>query len=261
VRCSLFIFTQEFVLSLKLNIKKIISFSLYGTDSVYVHGAFENAKLALEIFPEWQTRFYVDEQTDTDILNQLRDLRSEVLIRPKNVGISGRFWRFEPLFEENTILLSRDVDSRLSMREKVAVDYWLESGKKFHIIRDHPMHVAKILGGLFGSINDAKFLRVYRIFKSFTRMSNYGDDQYFLSRVIYPLIKNDVLIHSSGVFYDDEIIRKVDYSKLDFEFMGCGFKKENSLIPHVDVVKNLKTTKREKAQVLYYRLKSMLDSL
>ena len=36
--------------------------------------------------------------------------------------------------------LMRNLDSRLSIREKLAVDEWVSSGKRFHVMRDHPSH-------------------------------------------------------------------------------------------------------------------------
>ena len=49
------------------------------------------------------------------------------------------FTRFLP-FENanNKFFLSRDTDGRLIHREIKAIEQWLMSGKKFHIIRDHP---------------------------------------------------------------------------------------------------------------------------
>jgi hypothetical protein len=34
----------------------------------------------------------------------------------------------------------RDIDSRLSLREQAAVDEWIESQKKSHVMRDHSSH-------------------------------------------------------------------------------------------------------------------------
>jgi hypothetical protein len=51
------------------------------------------------------------------------------------------FWRFlvadDPTVDRYII---RDADSRLNMREKLAIDEWIASGKKIHILRDHPNH-------------------------------------------------------------------------------------------------------------------------
>ena len=47
--------------------KKIISFSLYGTESKYTHGALCNAELAKVIYPEWICRFYCGESVPREI--------------------------------------------------------------------------------------------------------------------------------------------------------------------------------------------------
>ena len=45
------------------------------------------------------------------------------------------------------ILLSRDLDSRISEREVAAVEEFLASDKQVHIMRDHPARTAPIMGG------------------------------------------------------------------------------------------------------------------
>jgi hypothetical protein len=40
--------------------------------------------------------------------------------------------------------------SRISLREKCAVDEWLASGKGLHSMRDHPAHKQPIMAGMFG---------------------------------------------------------------------------------------------------------------
>jgi hypothetical protein len=41
----------------------------------------------------------------------------------------------------------RDIDSRISTREYAAVKEWVESGREFHIMRDHPSHCASVMSG------------------------------------------------------------------------------------------------------------------
>ncbi|MGJ8684498.1 MAG: hypothetical protein ACSHWW_07740 [Nonlabens sp.] len=240
--------------------KKIIAFSLYGHQEIYCNGALENVMIAKDLFPDWICRFYIDNTVPEECINSLKQLGSEIEIRTNNVGISGMFWRFEPLFETNTIMLSRDADSRLSLREKEAVEEWLQSGKSFHIIRDHPMHAAKIMGGMFGSRNSLKLRKALKVFQGFQRTANYGDDQHFLSRVIYPIIKNDVLIHSSGIKYDNEIINKIQLAKNNNNFIGQSYRGLTSNPQDPDISKHLKSTKKERFQVFYYRLLMALKS-
>ena len=48
------------------------------------------------------------------------------------------------------MLMSRDLDSRISSREFGAVEEWLRSDKDFHFMRDHPQHDVPILGSGWG---------------------------------------------------------------------------------------------------------------
>ena len=64
------------------------------------------------------------------------------------------FWRFFAHDETDCeYVVFRDADSRISKREKMAVDEWIQSGKSIHIMRDHPYHTVPILGGMWGCRN------------------------------------------------------------------------------------------------------------
>lgn len=188
-------------------VKKIIAFSLWGTSPFYNYGAYENAILALTIFPGWICRFYHFE-ADPQIISLLSKLDNVELVEmTKSEQNANMFWRFESAFtEENVILLSRDTDSRLNYREKWAVDQWLLSTKNFHIIRDHSLHGAPILGGTWGVRNN-KLLPLKDQFVNFVRHPQKGHDQTFLAKVVYPLVYSDTLIHDNYHLYPHE---KVD---------------------------------------------------
>lgn len=178
--------------------KKIICFSLWGNHEFYNYGALENALLAREIYPGWICRYYYLNNCDNRIINELRKLDNVELIEMPGVSSSGNmFWRFEPAFmEDDVIFLSRDTDSRLNIREKLAVDEWLNSDKDFHIMRDHQVHTLTILGGMWGSRNN--ILKPYRdIYINFCRTDTYGLDQDFLKNYIYPHVLDRCMIHAS----------------------------------------------------------------
>lgn len=60
-------------------------------------------------------------------------------------------WRFFPLADPFIdVFVSRDTDSYILQREVDAVKIWLASDKLVHIMRDHPDHLALILGGMWG---------------------------------------------------------------------------------------------------------------
>ena len=133
--------------------KKIISYSLWGDNPKYTIGAVRNAELTPIIYPGWVSRFYCGESVPTEIIKTLISLpNTEVIMMDVDGDWTGMFWRFYAC-EDSDIVLSRDTDSRLSLREKLAVDEWLSSDKDFHIMRDHPHHTVPILGGMWGCRN------------------------------------------------------------------------------------------------------------
>ena len=75
------------------------------------------------------------------LLEKLAGLGAE-LINMDSSGVDNKMsWRFTVASDPSvTRYIMRDVDSRLSAREKLAVDEWVRSGRKFHVMRDHPSH-------------------------------------------------------------------------------------------------------------------------
>jgi protein O-GlcNAc transferase len=195
-------------------IEKIISFSLWGNNPKYTVGAIRNAELAKEIYPGWVCQFYVGEDVSEDVKNRLRDLDSRI-ITMNDTGWNGMFWRFFAADSLNTII-SRDTDSRLSLREKAAVDEWLASDKDFHIMRDHPYHRTVILGGMWGCRNGI----LYGITKEISEYNKgfydnkYQVDQNFLRECIYPLIKDRAIVHDE--FFENKPFPRSRLNDRDF---------------------------------------------
>lgn len=193
--------------------KKIISFSVWGSNPKYAEAAYKNLLLQPEIYPGWTCRFYVDETVPLSVINKLKgtpEIQSEIVLMPHSDGNYGLFWRFEPL-KDKTIerFIVRDSDSRLNVREASAVKEWEESGKEFHIMRDHPQHGAKICGGMFGATSNfiekiapiydeelKKFLSTLTFDRIFTPRGKYFNcDQPFLWSCIWPRIINSHIAH------------------------------------------------------------------
>lgn len=186
--------------------KNIISYSLWGSDDMYNIGAIENCKGALRYFPDWICRFYVGLNTDKQIISELKKFNNTEIIEIDKVADNrAMVWRFYAC-SDNTVnkVLIRDTDSRFSIREVEAVNMWINSGKLFHIIRDHPHHGAPILGGLWGVINPflnnmIRLLEEYE--KTYITNKDYIQyDQTFLRYYIYPLIKGNCFINDE--FFD-----------------------------------------------------------
>jgi len=202
--------------------KKVISFSLWGDNPKYTIGALYNAELTPEIYPGWISRFYVGTSTPSNVGRKLEKLGSEVIYMNESGDWRGMFWRFYTAAEDDVeIMLSRDADSRLNLREKAAVYEWLASDKDFHIMRDHPAHSAPIMGGMWGARGS-----ILRDIKKMIDQYQKGDfwqvDQNFLRDQVYPIIRNRACVH-------DEFFEKKPFPTVrqNYEFVGDVFDENN----------------------------------
>ena len=176
--------------------KKVLSFSLFGNNDLYTIGAIENARLSSLIYKDWETRFYVGDDINIDIVNQLKSHNVKVIICDRINQYDGLFWRFKPYYDEDVLVwVSRDCDSRISHLEKACVDEWLGTDKSAHIIRDAHNHSYEIMAGMFG-LNNKLFKERYGILNFINDSSdNREDDQTLLKNKLWTLIINDHLCH------------------------------------------------------------------
>lgn len=181
--------------------KKLITFSLWGDNPFYTEGACRNAELAQEIYPDWICRYYVaGKNTPQEVIDRLEAYpNTEVVVMDEEGTPNSMMWRFTACDDEDVeCFISRDTDSRLSLREKEAVDEWMESDKKFHIMRDHPYHTAAVMGGMWGMKRGGIFGMKNKI-ENFIRGGYHADkkgaDQAFLWGLVWPLAMNDNLTH------------------------------------------------------------------
>tara|TARA_R110000822_G_scaffold303122_1_gene427685 strand:+ start:2422 stop:3069 length:648 start_codon:yes stop_codon:yes gene_type:complete len=215
-------------------VKKVISYSLWGDNPIYTHGALRNLEMAKEIYPDWICRFYLDKNVPEDIVTKLKEGGAEVYKYMKDGDWYAMFWRFLPVSDPKVdVMISRDCDSRLTIREKEAVEEWLKSDKLFHIMRDHPYHKTEILGGMWGVkkplLNDMKSLM------GSYKMGNFWQtDQNFLRERIYPLVKDYAMVH-------DEYFEKTSFPspRVDGEFVGEAFNENDELLhpEHREILK------------------------
>ncbi len=181
--------------------KRLISFCLWGDDPVYWKGAISNAHLAKKLFPGWVCRFHIaSEGIPERALHQLQQFSHvEIVTHPGLGDASSMLWRFEDADDEDVaIFICRDTDSRLSVREKRAVDAWMDSGKWFHVMRDHPYHQAAMMGGMWGmrSRKNGKIReQITRWRTEFTPAPKKGVDQAFLSTRIWPEAISNACVH------------------------------------------------------------------
>lgn len=180
--------------------KNVISFSLWGNDPLYTHGAIHNIKLAKTLYPDWICRFYIDpDTTPPDIVQSIIDSGSEVIYRYNNRDTLGMMWRFEVMFDADVDrFIIRDADSRIYYRECVAVNEWISSGKAFHVMRDHQYHNIAICGGMWGGQTShcMEYKHIYNAILNDPRTSvSKGADQEFLQRYLWQKVKHNMLCH------------------------------------------------------------------
>ena len=109
-------------------------------------------------------------------------------------GSFGAFWRFFSM-QKDTIVLSRDTDSRLSLRERQIVDEWLDSNSKLSVIRDHINHYEfPILAGMWGLKNGLDTEMIKGLSK-YNRQHTYLMDQYWLRDLVWPKLEHVAMIH------------------------------------------------------------------
>ena len=209
--------------------KKVISFSLWGDNPKYTIGAIRNAELTPIVYPGWISRFYCGESVPTDIIKSLISLpNTEVVMMDVEGDWTGMFWRFYAC-EDSDIMLSRDTDSRLSNREKLAVDEWLESNKDFHIMRDHPYHKTEILGGMWG-VRNGLLKNMKQLIGDYTKGDFWQVDQNFLREKIYPLVINNSFTHDSYLNYNINS-KPFPSERINREFVGDVFDENENRHP------------------------------
>ena len=201
----------------------LIAMSLFGQKKKYLAGAIENARLVRHIYPGWTLRFYVDSSVPEAVIQQLRQLKADVRMMSDAEGMYGLFWRFlaadDPGFARWMV---RDADSRLSYRERRAVDEWIDSGLPFHTMRDHPGHRRPIMGCAFGGVRGA-LVNMEKIIAAWPTKGKYADDESMLAEVIYPLVKESMLVHDSFARQYTDKVRPFPIARENFRFIGERF--------------------------------------
>jgi protein O-GlcNAc transferase len=200
---------------------RVVSFSLFGSDPLYTVGTIRNSELMLEIFPEWEMWVYHDDTVPSEILQILKK-NNVKLIKSEDSGFYRSMWRFYPCGHESVeYFISRDVDSRISLRDRESVYEWIDSGKDFHIIRDHPVgHSWVMNAGMWGSkggvINITNMINQY-----INDPHNKYIDQIFLRDMVYPLTKESRLVHDEYFNYEGDCYKIKRDRKIDnFAFIG-----------------------------------------
>jgi hypothetical protein len=189
--------------------KRVVSFSIFGTEIKYLNGLRQNIELIELFYPGWEIFIYYNNTVPFNFLDELFEFKNIKLIDMSHSDLPGMFWRFLPNDAPNVdLFIVRDLDSRISIREVVAVYDWVASGKNLHIMRDHPHHHYKILGGMWGMKRNTNF-SMENLIKNYITSSREKVDLYermldmdFLGEIIYKKFRFSKMVHASYHKYE-----------------------------------------------------------
>lgn len=177
--------------------RRVISYSLYGDDARYIEGALANALLYKHIYAGWEMRVYHDSTVPIDVLIRLREQDVE-LVDMSLSKLNKMTWRFLVASDSNLERACvRDIDSRLSLREKAAVEEWLATDKAFHVMRDHPSHSKFALSGGMWCCTSRAFSQMEDLLNRISVSDEYLRDMDFLNTAVWPVAKTSVLQHDA----------------------------------------------------------------
>lgn len=175
----------------------VLSFTLFGSLPKYYIGAEKNLLQAKEMLPDWEVRIYYSKYNIlTGYEDKLRNLGanlidvSDLKIGEKRTNEFPYFWRFMAFFEDVPVIV-RDLDSRLSNREINYINGWLNSGKDYFIIRDHPWH-SPVPAGLFGIKRKINEFENHFVKFIGTQNLGWGSDQTILHQYMERIDKNNI---------------------------------------------------------------------
>lgn len=182
--------------------ENVIAYCLWGNEPRYHVPLLENVRILPHLFPGWSIRLYHDATVSSAYLADLaaREVQLRPMILPPAVSAHRRLlWRFDVIADPAVRrFLIRDADALLSVRERVAVDAWLQSRYHFHAMRDWYSHTDLLLAGMWGGVANilpgpASLLLAYDGW----RVENDHVDQDVLAETVWPTIRRAVLVHDS----------------------------------------------------------------
>jgi hypothetical protein len=216
----------------------LFSFCLYGTDLKYYFGLEENLRLINYYFPGYSIYIYLGKTYRVDfIANYLQKYTNVHVLETHKDGAVNMLYRYKPLLlpgAKNVII--RDADSEVNERDRYCINDFIENsedndGVICQVIRDNYWHKSKITGGLsfFKNIDSNAFLSA-----EFTKLFNkieetfsldgskyiYGTDENTLNAIIYPLIKDNIVVYTNLCAFRGEKWKNIAFQNDGTNFCG-----------------------------------------
>ncbi len=182
--------------------ENVIAYCLWGNEPRYQVPLLENARIQPHLFPAWSIRVYHDETVNRSYLATLasRGVQLREMRLPDGQPVHRKLlWRFDVVSDPSVKrFLCRDADSLLTVKERVAVDAWLQSRYYFHAMRDWYSHTDLLLAGMWGGVgnilpNLPTLLQAYTAW----RIETDHVDQDVLAESVWATVRDSILIHDS----------------------------------------------------------------
>lgn len=176
------------------------SFCLYGPNNPrYYPGMLDNIRLVRKHFPGWKVYVYIAPDVDADFVAKLKSHSHVVLRETGATGAINMIHRFYAIDEPDVdVMFVRDADSRIHWKDRWAIREFMDRPHFVaHTIRDNVVHVAYMMGGLWG-IRKSAGVNIHEEYAKFCAdEKNYfvGRDQSFLAHCIYPKVVQRLLVH------------------------------------------------------------------
>ncbi len=160
----------------------------------------ENIYLAGTYFPQWKVYVYVGSDVPEEFVQRMAVCSNVVIRRTGVTGSQNMVERFYAIDEPDVdLMMVRDADSRIHWKDRWAIREFLNNPRFVaHTIRDNVEHTARMMGGLWGMRKCGISIRdLYLKFKDMNG-HRHGHDQNFLADMVYPLVKDRLLVHYSN---------------------------------------------------------------
>lgn len=204
--------------------KKVIAFSLFGSNPKYCETAVLNCVAQPRIYPGWECWFYIDDTVPENIVARLKAKNARVFKVTKEIQKwPGPMWRFAAYDHAAAdIVIFRDTDSVISEKEAAAVQQWEVSHKKFHFMRDWGTHTELILAGMWG-IKKGGLPRMEHLISDFLKKpikSQHFADQFFLREYVWKFAQENHVTHDSIFDWNGAQKFPIEATREDFH-IGC----------------------------------------
>jgi hypothetical protein len=204
-------------------VRHCFSYVVYGNNSKYFDPIFKNNQILKASKLEYTIIIFA--YISSNLSERLKREENILVVDiPKNLQKLKRLARFlAPNFVSAEFYHYRDSDSLITKAELDIVLLQEALSLPATIIRNHPLHFAPILAGLFSLEQSfANELRNISL-KPNIRYQNYYD-QIFLSRFFYLKIRTSAIVFTSSFYYKGENICKIKFNLNNFAGRPIDFK-------------------------------------